>query len=534
MQLKMLTRKKLLFIAFYLVAYQNLIGQSKPKMNVIVVVIDDIGPALLSPYAKAIKPEDLENAALDAYSIRYKTKVDVQKHLETAKKSMPFLDSMSAQAIVFNRAFATSSICAPSRAGLLTSKYQETWGAYNLEDMASTGIPLKETILAELFQKNGYTSAVIGKWHVGLNDRRGDNSLDMPHRRTSCVAEYHPLRRGFDYYYGYNASASKYYNGNDLWEGFSPAALRPETEFLTDHLNEKANEFIKSSVEKNRPFFMYYAPMTIHGALKAPPLKYMAKFSSGIQFTDIVAAHLLALDEGLRNIFETLKKNNQDKNTLLVICADNGAANATMPYSAPFKGGKGSGLLGGSRVPLIMILPGTTKYLKVDANVSNMDIMPTALDLAGIKIPANLDGVSLKNILLKRDLTFKPHDYLFSSGSHAISWSLNYMDGVTPIEQTAEKDRKFCPNFLWGIHDNNVFFNLSPIKKGLYESLPDGLPEQKFFYDLNADLKQNINLYKMQGAVQKNLEMKTLEWLGLRKEPAVYNKEAYKTLVDRN
>lgn len=524
--------KEIFFIVFCLVMQQSF-AQIKPKMNVIVVVIDDVGPAWLPPYAKSIKAEDMEPAVVEAYSLQSKVDIDIPKHIETAKKSMPFLDNMSSQAIVFNRAFATSSICAPSRAGLLTAKYQEAWGAYNLEDMAETGVPLNEVILSDLFHKNGYATGVIGKWHVGIRDKTVAADLDVRHKRSSCAAAYNPLNRGFDYYYGYNSSESKYYESDDLWENFTPVPVRPATEFLTDHLNDKANQFVKNSVEKGKPFFMYYAPMTIHGALKVPPPQYMKDFNSGAKLTDIIAGHLFALDAGLKVIFETLKQHNQDKNTLLIVCSDNGPSNPVLPYSAPLKGGKGSGWLGGSHVPMLVILPGTTKYLKVEANVSNMDIMPTALDIAGIKVPNNLDGVSLKNIVLNRDLSFKPHEYLFSSGSHATSWSVNYMDGVTPVKFVADKDRKVCPNFLYGIHDNYVFLNLSPVKKGAYLSLPEGLPEQKFFYNLSKDPQQANNLYKEKSEALKLLEMKTIDWLSSKKEPAAYNVEAYKILSNK-
>jgi uncharacterized sulfatase len=510
-------------------------SQTKPKMNVVVVVIDDIGPAWLPPYAKSLKASDMEQAAVDAYSKQQKKSVDILQHLSAAKSSMPFVDSMSSQSIVFNNAFATSSICAPSRAGMLTSRYQENWGAYNLEDMADTGIPLNEVVLPSLFKKNGYTSAVIGKWHVGLKDKSiaTNPNISERHKRSSCQPEYNPLNRGFDYYYGFNSSESKYYKSDDLWENFEPVPIKPESEFLTETLNQKADSFITKALERKQPFFIYYAPMSIHGSLTTPPEKYMSGFNTGIQFSDRIAGHLLALDEGIKNIYATLKKYNQEKNTLIVICSDNGPSNPVMPYSAPLKGGKGSGLLGGSRVPLLMILPGVTKETVVDNNVSTLDIMPTALDLAGIAIPKNLDGVSLKRILVNRDLSFVPHEYLFSSGSHSVSWSINYLDGKTPADPSADKDRKICPNFLWGMSGKNVFLNISPIAKGAYSFLPEGLPEQKFFYKINSDTKQNVNLYNGKDADQKLLESKTIDWLKAKKEPAVYNKEAYKVLSEK-
>ncbi|HET8828016.1 MAG TPA: hypothetical protein VFM79_01685, partial [Pelobium sp.] len=102
----------------------------------------------------------------------------------------------------------------------------------------------------------------------------------------------------------------------------------------------------------------------------------------------------------------------------------------------------------------------------------------------------------------------------------------------TPVEQLPGKDRKVCPNFLLGIKNNDVFFQLSPINKGAYDFLPNGLPTQKFFFDLKSDSQQNINLYKTNNKSISKLEAKTKAWLKANKEPVVYNKEAYKILVE--
>ncbi len=121
--------------------------------------------------------------------------------------------------------------------------------------------------------------------------------------------------------------------------------------------------------------------MTIHGNITACPAKYSDKFKSGTPSTDNFAGHLLALDEGIKEIYSVLEKAGQAENTLFILCTDNGGVYPVPPYNAPFKGGKATGWLGGTNSPLIMVMPGKTKA-KFDNNlVSCLDILPTALDI---------------------------------------------------------------------------------------------------------------------------------------------------------
>lgn len=181
-----------------------------------------------------------------------------------------------------------------------------------------------------------------------------------------------------------------------------------------------------------------------------------------------------------------LDKYGQRDSTLFIIASDNGAPYVTPPYNAPFKGGKGTGWLGGSHCPLIMTLPGQTLHAIVDDPVSTADILPTALDFAGIEIPGHIDGRSLKP-LLTGETDKGPHDIVFSSGLHATRWSFSYFG-----EKIFDSDR--CPLFAWAVTRDHVLLYLTATPAGLYETYPDGLPPSMQLSELSSDPKQSSDL----------------------------------------
>ncbi len=175
---------------------------------------------------------------------------------------------------------------------------------------------------------------------------------------SSCAPGQNPLDRGFDYYFGYNLDHSHYYETDNLWENHQRVPKRPPGEFLTDLLSEKSLGFVTRSLADHKHFLLYFAPMSMHAGLMPPPEKYSSQFHTGIKFSDEWAGHLLCVDEALRKIYDVLKANAQDQNTLLMLTADNGQTHYRVPpYNAPYRGGKGTGWLGGSHEPLIISSP---------------------------------------------------------------------------------------------------------------------------------------------------------------------------------
>ena len=516
--------------------------------NIIVVNLDDIGPAWFPPYARRIQTSDVETKICNEYaSIRKNQGVfDLAKHIDAAAHSTPFLDGLARDGMVFNRCFSTSSFCSPSRSGLLTGRYQQSWGGYSIPDVYRIGIPAEAPVVAEVLKGAGYTCAMIGKWHVAPHDQRlWKQATGQGHEKqeaaralgfeTSSTPGQNPLDRGFDYYFGYNNHASKYYGADDLWEGRERVPKRPDDEFLTDLFNGKCAAFVQQQVEKKQKFFLYYAPMAVHGALEPPPEKYTSQFHTGIAFSDQYAGHLLAVDEGVKKIYEILAAHEQDKNTLLFLTADNGQSFYRVPpYNAPYRGGKGTGWLGGSHEPLIVSWPAQVHAGFKEEIVSTMDISATALDAAGLTPPKPMDGRSLLPLMLGQSKA-GPHDEIFGAGRHSASASDPYFPGSSGNERRTmanggENDDGECPLFAWRLNEESVLMYISKTLPGLYTALPDGRPAQKLFFKLKDDPTESKNVYDDASEEVRKANAELKRWLETTRPPLFKHESDYNEL----
>jgi uncharacterized sulfatase len=527
-----------------------------PPTNIIVVNLDDISPPWFPPYARRVKPTDVEERICREYAAEHKSEgtFDLAKHIDAACHSAPFLDSLAQNGMVFDRCFATSSLCAPSRSALLTGCYQQRWGTFSIPDMYAIGIPADVPVLVEDFKQAGYVCGMVGKWHVAMHDESLWDKAEAqataaaggvkPARKviaaaakllgydTSSKPGQGPLDRGFDYFFGYNNHASEYYGAYDLWDGRQLVPKRPPDEFLTDLFNQKCADFVEQQVEKKQKFLLYYAPMALHGALKPPPVKYSSQFHTGIAFSDEFAGHILAVDEGLKKIYAILKAHGEDQNTLLLFSADNGQNYYQVPpYNAPYRGGKGTGWLGGSHEPLIISWPAQLHGGIHNELVSTMDIFATALDAAGLKPTKPIDGRSLLPLMIGQTTT-GPHDQLFCAGIHSANWSDTYF-GDAPsgeVHSGPIHDEKTCPLFAWRQDDGSILTYITRTAPGLYAAVPNGLPEQRLFYNLKTDPMENTNLYADTPEVQKAAaELAT--WLSQTKPPTAIHQSDYPELL---
>lgn len=508
-----------------------------PPLNVIIIMVDDVGTGWIPPYAERLDEEDIEYEIVERYRERRGGgSLDLQAHLEAARNSMPTLNRLAKEGLVFDRVFATSPLCAPSRAGFLTGTLQQRWGAYRNVDLDEKGIPKDQVVLAEPFQAAGYRTAIIGKWHVAPKDPalrvtgpdRDPQSDAVAAFRTSSKPGHHPLDRGFDYYLGFNSPQSNYYGANDLWENHQKLPARPGDEFQTEFFNQKALDFILESVEAEKPFLLYYSPMTLHGRIDPPPVQYSQKFNTGIPFTDQYAGHLLALDDGIENIFNLLGEHNLMDNTLFIFTSDNGCTHyGVPPYNAPNRGGKGSAWMGGSSVPLIIWQKNMAKCGYSDILVSLADLMPTILEAAGMNIPENIDGISLLPYI-SGDSDIPPRGKLFSSSVHSSRWSYSY-------EANGERNRldsNYCPLYAWVIEEDQILLRITAIKPDLYENIPEGYPAQVRLHNLQSDRQQRINQANNSIEKVQQLDEALRQWLRMQKAPISSQQEDYKKLIE--
>jgi uncharacterized sulfatase len=515
---------------------------------------DDLGTGWFPFYADRIRPQDLDPEILSVYSEKKGDlgEIDADKHIEAARSSMPFLDKLARKGVIFDNAFATSALCAPSRAGLLTGTFQQEWGAYWNKDVDDHGIPADRIVIAEPLKDSGYTTAMIGKWHVAKKDpeliRKAwtedlGESLPIPPgndpRRaklakalvgsgyqSSSHPGQHPLDRGFDYYFGFNSHDSKYFEAKELWENRERVPARPPGEFLTDLLSEKATRFIESAMEREKPFFLYYAPLTLHGGIVPPPEKYSSQFDTGNRYTDEYAGHLLGLDEGIRSLFSALEAKGQLDNTLFIFTSDNGCTLYNVPpHNAPNRGGKGTGWLGGLNVPLVVWGKGVQKKGVSQEIVSLADIMPTILAHAGVPAPAGISGKSLVPFL-SGQASKGPRDHLNSAGIHSSRWHYFY-EGAG---ENNTRDGEHAPLYAWHLDGEHLMMRITPTRPGIYRNLPDGLQSQVMLFNVRDDRQQRNNLALQHWEKVESMDASLRDWLTDLAEPASSQKGDFKLL----
>jgi len=542
--------KKLLMFLFLLLS----IAAFGAKPNVVLILIDDVGQGWIPPYAERLTPADVEALIVEDYQQKRGKgeKVDVEKHLQAARDCMPYLSKLAKEGAVFDRALATASLCAPSRAGLMTGSFQQRWGAFRNVDIDDHSIPDEKTVMAEPLKAAGYRCGMIGKWHIAEKDpdiveqvwadmgetgpipgpRRREVTLKARNQygwQSSSKQGQHPLDRGFDYYFGYNSHGDHYYESDTLWENHKRVPKRPKGEFLTDLMNEKSCAFIESALKEKKPFFLYYAPMTLHGGILPPPAHYSKPFDTGIKFSDEYAGHLLALDHGIEQIFQTLEKYGQDKNTLFILSSDNGCTLYNVPpFNAPNRGGKGTGWLGGMNVPFVVWQPGVVQPGVNREIVSLADVLPTVVEAAGASMPENIDGKSLLPFL-KGEAEKGPRDHLVSSAIHSSRWSYGYeAEG-----ENNKRDASSCPLYAFSIQGDRLLMHITAFKPGLYDALPNGMPDQTLLFDLKSDPHQQTDLHAQYPEQVSLMNRQIHDWLIETKEPLTSQQEDYKRILEK-
>jgi uncharacterized sulfatase len=216
----------------------------------------------------------------------------------------------------------------------------------------------------------------------------------------SFVDRMHPLKQGFGYYFGFDAAETTYYDSPLLWRNDTFGA--EPVGYLTEQLTNEAIKFIDASGKE--PFFLYLAYNAPHEPITTPPQQYLAGFeTTGNRAIDDTIGTIRAMDKGIGDVLEHLKKSGIEENTLVIFASDNGATfNSPLPSNGDLRGYKRNYYEGGIRVPLIAYWPGRIAAAKIESQtISVMDIMPTILDSAGVGVPQSLelDGKSVLDVI---------------------------------------------------------------------------------------------------------------------------------------
>ena len=331
----------------------------------------------------------------------------------------PNLDRLAKSGLRFTHAYASAPVCSPYRAALLTGQYPARVGILDyLRPDSENGLSTKHVTLPEMFHKNGYSTGMIGKWHLSGYKYHGAKKVVRP------------IDHGFEWNIGSEIKGV----GNGA--NFFPYIFRTQPiswvdlpknklgkgEYLTDRLNHEAVGFIEQN--KNKPFFLYlahYAPHTILNGRPDLVTKYRKKHVPGKSTRERcylckdsshkgdalnhwagdhnphLGAMLESIDEGVGLIIKKLKQLGLNENTIVIFSSDNGGE-TKVTSNAPLRGGKSQLYEGGIRVPLIITWPGATPRNKTTSQpTTNVDFYPTLLEAAGIMPDRKqtLDGVSM-------------------------------------------------------------------------------------------------------------------------------------------
>jgi len=304
----------------------------------------------------------------------------------------PHLDALAAAGVRCTDAYVSSSVCAPSRAGLMTGRSGSRFGfEHNLSTPSHlhdefAGIPLAEPLLSERLQDLGYRTGLVGKWHLG-------QSIDAQH----------PLERGFEHFFGMLGGSHPYWptlEKNRLLDGHAPPT-RIRADYLTDWFTLEAIDFVADPDE--RPWFLYLSYNTPHGPMQAKPedLDRYAHIQDPTRRAYCAMQH--CMDQGIGRIVEKLRQSGQLDNTLLVFLSDNGGSvEVSHAINAPLRGSKGTFLEGGIRVPMIWHWPLSLVVSVYERPVSSLDVMATFVTAAGGEVPATGERTKRAGIPLKR------------------------------------------------------------------------------------------------------------------------------------
>ncbi|WP_168442242.1 sulfatase family protein [Pontiella desulfatans] len=514
--------------------------QAVPKPNVLVVMLDDFGTGHFAPVARQLKLTEVDPAFLD-YTASLEESYDPQVALEASRRAMPFMETLAEQGVVFTRAFSASSLCAPARQGVLTGTSPTRWGAYRNIDINVCGLP-EGRCLASGLQDQGYKTGFVGKWHVGSKDSElrkkilaeggTEAEVNQAGYRGSVIEKDHPHNNGFDYAYFYNFYECPFYNSELIWDNRTFTGNRHG--YNTDLFTDKAIDFMEQSLDEGKPFFMDLALHAVHIPLDVDaPAEYAKRFDTGYTSIDQFYAHIYAVDRSIERMVDMLKRRGAWENTLLFFLSDNGATCkvgdgdlSLVPGNGAHKGHKGQLFLGGTRIPMMMVWPERIKRAAViGQTVSSMDVLPTALAAAGARLPDNIDGKDLMQVV---DNPEQPlHARLFWTGIHAPAWGFSGKKTIVHAQQ--ERDR--WPGGWALVEGDYILRYIGTLDPGLEQAFPEGRAAFFSLHNMKDDPLEQKDLMQAKPEVAERMKAAYMKEADTLPAPYRFRHEAWAELV---
>ncbi len=396
----------------------------------------------------------------------------------------PNINALAGSGIRFTQAYAACPVSSPTRASILTGKYPArlqltNFIAGNRTDPQSPVLPAQwkpyleaqEITIAELLQGKGYSTGMVGKWHLGGHD---------------SIA---PWNQGFSYTRMIGKNGLDYYNYSIFSDSYNDEYVDNGTEYLTDKLTEYGVEFIEKN--ENKPFFLYLAYSAPHVVIVPRPdklMKYFRKYNeSEEKFNPYYSAMVESIDDGVGKIVGILREKGIINNTIIIFTSDNGGLGLdelgpTPTSLLPLRKWKGHVYEGGIRVPAIVCWPGFIDPGSVsDEYFSTVDYLPTIAAIAGINdIPEGVDGVNITSLLLEPGKK--------NSSERALFW--HYPHFSNQLGRPAGAVR---------------FGDFKLVE--LYES------QKLELYDLKNDVSESLDISKKNKSKTKELNKLLSDWL---------------------
>ena len=385
----------------------------------------------------------------------------------------PNIDRIAKNGVVFSQGYVSYAVCSPSRAGLITGRYQNRFGYTRNILLAPKdslmGLPISEQTLPEVLNNVDYKTKAIGKWHLGAHE--------------SLV----PEKRGFDEFFGFLIGGHRYFPEdltlNDLTEAsrqmdgyitriYDNGRRINTKKYLTEELSDNAVKFIEDNAKD--PFFLYLSYNAPHTPLQATERDLERNGHIDVEKRRTYAAMVSSMDDGVGLILDKLEEKNISENTIVVFFSDNGGVEwYNFSDNGPLRGIKGDFFEGGIRVPFTMQWP---KKIKPGINYNKpiiaLDVFATVVSAASAEkfIKNNIDGVNLIPYI-NGDVNGSPHDYLF-----------------------------------WKNPDKDI----DVIRDNRYKYIR--VKDDEYIFDLDNDLSEENNIINSSKNIYQELKLKFNEW----------------------
>lgn len=359
----------------------------------------------------------------------------------------PHIDALAAAGLRMDNFYANCPVCSPTRAALLSGRYQEFVGVPGVIRTYPTDnwgyLDPQATLLPEMLKIGGYHTALIGKWHLGL---------DSPNI---------PNDRGFDFFHGWLGDMM-----DDYWKHrrHDINYMRKNREVIdpeghaTDLFTQWSVDYIKQQAQDDQPFFLYLAYNAPHFPVQ-PPADWLAKVRTREPDLSDKRAKLVAfiehLDDGIGQVIQALKESGQYDNTIIVFTSDNGGLLGDEANNGPLRDGKQSVYEGGLKVPTVLvwkdkIIAGSHSNYKA----LSMDLFPTLLEAAGLQATHPIEGVSFFPTLMGEAQSDQDRPLFFSRREGGLRYGGLTIQAVQLNNWKLLQNSPFAPQELYHLTED--------------------------------------------------------------------------------